>query len=74
MPYFIYRIKQDRTVSYTDLAFDQYQLAKNKAREIRLEQSPDDTDTIKVVFAKTPLEAVELLLTPGKPRPKGEDY
>ncbi|MBT5229299.1 MAG: hypothetical protein HOM11_03370 [Methylococcales bacterium] len=74
MPYYIYRIKQDRSVDYTDIEFEQYKEAKTKAREMRAELSSDNPDTIKVVFAKNNDEAVDLLLTPGTPRPKGEDY
>jgi len=73
MPYYLYRIAPDKKLTYCDQVFDGYRDAKLSARQIRSEQPESDKDTIKVIFAKNQDEAEDLLLTPGKPRPKGED-
>ena len=73
MPYYLYRIALDKKLNYCDQAFDTYKEAKQCARQMRSEQTETDKDTIKVIFAKDQDEAEDLLLTPGKPRPKGED-
>jgi len=73
MPYYLYQIALDKKLTYCDHMFDSYKEAKLLARQMRGEQAETDQSTIKVIFAKNQEEAEDLLLTPGKPRPKGED-
>ncbi|HED14239.1 MAG TPA: hypothetical protein ENI62_11420 [Gammaproteobacteria bacterium] len=66
MPYFIYRILPGPTKVITTLEklqqFDNFQEAKTSARNLRAEQSVEDSSQIKVMFAANQLRAEEELL------------
>lgn len=66
MPYFIYRIlpgPSDLVATLEKLQqFDNFQEAKACARNLRAEQSVEDSSRIKVIFATNPLRAEEELL------------
>ncbi len=66
MPYFIYRILPGPSKVITTLEklqqFDNFQEAKTSARNLRAEQSVEDSSQIKVMFAANQLRAEEELL------------
>ncbi len=62
MPYFIYRISPQRFLTYVD-EFVHYRDARGEARRIRAEQSGNDADSVKIIFAKDRSEAESLLKT-----------
>ncbi len=65
MPYYIYSIQQGPTALVKTLEkleeFEKFKEAKNRARELRAGDSPDETRQIKVIFAESELEAEEKL-------------
>lgn len=71
MPYFIYRIRPDRSVEYLD-SFEAYRDARSAARSLRKGQDAADNSVIKMVFAKHAAEA-ESLLTQIRERTPSED-
>lgn len=66
MPYFIYKINAGPTSLIKQLEkleeHDTYKAAKDKARSLRAEQTPDDKATYKVIFADNVLAAEEQLM------------
>lgn len=72
MPYFIYRVSPQRFVRYVT-EFETYQDARESARNLRAGQDRDDTDTIKIVFAKDQSEAEVLLKTRRERKPSEDD-
>lgn len=72
MPYFIYRISPQRFLTYIN-EFAHYQEARDTARRMRQEQTRDDLDTIKIIFAKDRLEAEMLLKTRRERQPSEDD-
>jgi len=73
MPYFVYKIEQDRSVEYLD-TFEDFGSAKNLCRERREALKPEDTYTVRLVFAKNKKEAEALLRTPRKPSTPVEEW
>ena len=73
MPYFVYKIAQDRSVEYVD-TFDDFGSAKTFCREQREAQGPEDTFTVRMVHAKNKKEAENLLRTPRKPSTPVEEW
>lgn len=65
MPYYVYRIANGPSKLVKQLEhikeFENFKEAKNFAKDVRAEQSADDTATIKVIFADNILAAEELL-------------
>ncbi|MGD9389859.1 MAG: hypothetical protein PVG18_05245, partial [Thioalkalispiraceae bacterium] len=63
MPYFVFKINPSvgNLVKNLELleSFEEYKAAKNFTKQQRIEQSPDDSATFKVMFAETQLEAEE---------------
>ncbi len=72
MPYFVYRISAMKELTHID-TFDKYRDARNLVREMRKEQSEEDTDIIRLIFARHKTEAELELLKPREPRPTGEE-
>jgi hypothetical protein len=68
MPYFVFRIKPGPSQLVKSLEMerecDNFPDAKTLARTLRAAQVPEDTTSIRVIFAKDRLEAEELLNTP----------
>ena len=66
MPYFIYKINAGPTALIKQLekiaVHDDFKTAKNAARDLRAEQSADDTANYKVIFAANALAAEEQLM------------
>jgi hypothetical protein len=73
MPYFVYKVEQDRSVEYLDV-FDDFGTAKKTCRERREALTPEDTCTVRMVFAKNKKEAENLLRTPRKPSTPVEEW
>ncbi len=71
MPYFIYRISPQRSLTYID-EFAHYRKARDTARQMRQTQLRDDLDTIKIIFANHRSEA-EILLEARRERQPSED-
>jgi len=73
MPYFVYKVAQDRSVEYVDV-FEDFGTAKKLCREQREALTPADTSTVRMVFAKNKKEAENLLRTPRKPSTPVEEW
>ena len=73
MPYFVYKIEQDRSVEYID-AFEDFKSAKQLCREKRDAIKPDDSHSVRLVFAKDKKEAENLLRTRRKPSTPVEEW
>jgi hypothetical protein len=73
MPYFVYKVEQDRSVEHLD-TFDDFATAKKLCREQREALTPGDTSTVRMVFAKNTKEAENLLRTPRKPSTPVEEW
>ena len=72
MPYFLYRISQDKKLHCLD-KYAKYKEARDRARAVRGELAKDDSDTIRVIFANNENEAEILLLTPREAPIEGDD-
>jgi hypothetical protein len=72
MPYYIYQIKDPRSLQYLDHK-DQYQDAKAVARSLRGDLAATDAAKIRMVFARSASEAEKLLSAPRDNRVIGED-
>ncbi len=72
MPYFIYRIGQDKQLTCIDRR-DKYREARDEVRRLRGLQESDDTDLIRLIHAGTEAEAERLLLTPREAPVEGDD-
>ncbi len=72
MPYFLYKVFTGRKFELVE-RFDSYRDARDKARERRKHLTPEDSFSIKVMFAKDPDEAERLMSEEREPRPLGED-
>jgi hypothetical protein len=72
MPYFVYRITAMKELNHVD-TFDKYRDAKDLVRQLRKEQAEENTDIIRLIFAKHKTEAELELLKPREPRPTGEE-
>jgi len=73
MPYFVYKIEQDRSVEYLD-DFEDFKAAKNLCRVKREAITGEDTYSVRLVFAKNKKEAEALLRTPRKPSTPVEEW
>lgn len=66
MPYFIYRITTGEQASAKKVThikeFEHFRDAKKNVKQMRIDQSDDDTDTFKVIFSQNQAEAEKLLL------------
>jgi hypothetical protein len=66
MPYYIYKVTQGPTALVKHLEkleeYDAYKDARNRAREMRSQMQAVETETVKVIFAASELEAEELLM------------
>ncbi len=72
MPYFLYRISQNKNLHCLD-KYAKYREARDRARVVRSEQAKDDTDAIRVIFANNENEAEILLLTRREAPIEGDD-
>jgi hypothetical protein len=72
MPFYVYRIHGPRKVEHLDTR-EKYQEAKKIVRELRGEPGISDPSMIRMIFAKTTIEAEKLLTTPRDERVIGED-
>ena len=69
MKYFVFKILPN-VINKLELikTFESFKDAKNFAREMRIQNSPDNPDMIKIVFAENELEA-ELMLSEKREKP-----
>ncbi len=72
MPYYIYLIKPFSQLDKL-AEFASFNEASTQAKALRLEQSANATEKIKVIFAENELQAEDLLSQVRTPGPKGDD-
>ena len=72
MPYFLYRVSQNKELKCLD-KYPKYREARDQARAMRNKQAEENSDTIRVIFAKNENEAEILLLTPREAPIEGDD-
>lgn len=72
MPYFVYKVFNNRTLEAVD-AFDSYRDARQLARSLRAEDGTAEDHTYRLIFARHEAEAERLLTQKREPRPLGED-
>ena len=72
MPYHLYKIFPHKKLEKIDIR-DQYRDARELAKTLRKQLTPEDGYTIKMVFAKNPEEAERLLTEEREPVPMGDD-
>jgi len=72
MPYFIYRMSLQRSLTYVD-EFVEYVKAREIARNMRRAKSSDDDELIKIIFAKDRFEAETLLKARREHQPSEDD-
>lgn len=72
MPYFIFKVFPGKKLEPVT-RFEKFQEAKDHAKEMRKQSSADDEYSVKVIFAKTDLEAQVLLKEEREYRPMGDD-
>jgi hypothetical protein len=72
MPYFVYKVHHGKRFELLD-SYGVYREARDRARGLRQDMGPEDTYTVKVMFAKNPEEAERLMAEEREPRPLGED-
>jgi hypothetical protein len=72
MPYYVYKIHPPKRLEYMD-AFDTYREAKVFTRTKRKELSPEDTCTVRMIYAPSKEQAERLLKEVREARPLGED-
>jgi hypothetical protein len=72
MPYFVYKVMPNRTLTHIDTK-DGYQDARSIVRSLRAERSEGDEADYRMIFAKHQSEAEKLLSRPREERVIGED-
>jgi len=72
MPYFVYQISEDKKLQCVD-TIEKYREARNRVRDLRGKQAPDDTSLIRLIHASNLSEAERLLLTPRETPVEGDD-
>ena len=72
MPYFIFKVFPGKKLQAVT-SFEKFKEAKEHARELRKQMTPADDYNVKVIFAKTDLEAEVLLKEEREYRPMGDD-
>lgn len=74
MPYFVYRVPQDRqNLCYIE-TYERFKDAKDQCRELRKEQQSGDTDSVRLIFAKDQREAEALLSKKNKASSPTEEW
>jgi len=72
MPYFLYKIFPNKKLELIT-QFEQFAAAKTEAKRLRPLITVADNYQIKVIFAKSDIEAVLLLKEQREARPLGDD-
>lgn len=72
MPYYVYKVFNNRTLEPVDV-HEKYRDAKVRTRELRAELKDDDAFTFRLIHAHSETEAERLLTQKREPRPLGED-
>lgn len=73
MPYYVFRIAADRTLSLVH-AFDKYKEAKDTCRTLRMAQPAGGADQIRMAFAATERDAKRLLADKRQPSSPLEEW
>jgi hypothetical protein len=72
MPYFVYNISPERKLTLIE-TFARFKEAKDHARSLRAQQTADDRNTIRMIFAEDPKKAQLLLTDLRTPKTEGDD-
>lgn len=73
MPYFVFRVSSNRELKLVK-TFEKYKEAKDLCRELRLSESPDNPNTIRMAFAETEVKAKHLLAEKRQPSSPLEEW
>ena len=66
MPYFVFRIAADKQLKLVKTC-EKYKEAKDLCRELRIAESPDNPNAIRMAFAETEVKARNLLAEKRQP-------
>jgi hypothetical protein len=72
MPYYVYSIRSFGRLELRE-QFDAFRDASAHAKTLRVALAADSGEQIKVIFAESEDQAVELLCQPRTPQPQGDD-
>jgi hypothetical protein len=72
VPYYVYKIHPPKRLEHMDV-FDTYRDAKVFTREERKKLGPEDSCTVRMIFAPGKEQAERLLTQVREARPLGED-
>jgi hypothetical protein len=72
MPYYVYSIRSFGRLELRE-QFDAFRDASAHAKVLRGALAADSGEQIKVIFAESEDQAVELLCQPRTPQPQGDD-
>ena len=74
MPYFVYRVSADRNTLTEVEVFDKFKPAKDLCRDMRKSQAPDDTDSVRMIFAEDKKMAEGLMKAKNQPSSPLEEW
>jgi len=72
MPYFVYRISPERKLTLIE-TFAKFKEAKDHARALRAQQTTDDRNVVRMIFAEDQKKAQLLLTDLRTPKAEGDD-
>ena len=73
MPYFVFRISANRELKLVK-TLEKYKEAKDLCRELRLSESPDNPNAVRMAFAETEVKAKHLLAEKRQPSSPLEEW
>jgi len=73
MPYFLYKVDENRSLEHIE-TFENFVDAKKLCRDQRASLKPGVPVSVRIVFAKNQKEAESLLKTPRKPSTPLEEW
>ena len=73
MPYFVFRISADKQLKLVKTC-EKYKEAKDLCRELRIADSPDNPNAIRMAFAETEIKAKHLLAEKRQPSSPLEEW
>jgi hypothetical protein len=73
MPYFVFRVSADKGLSHVR-TLEKYKEAKELCRELRLAESPDNPNAIRMAFAETEHKARNLIAEKRQPSSPLEEW
>jgi hypothetical protein len=73
MPYFVFKISADRKFTLVK-ACEQYKEAKDLCRELRIAESPDNPNAVRMAFAEDEAKAKRLIADKRAPSSPLEEW